>query len=369
MRRVLVLSIVVFVMFAALPATAQDAYCTLGQYVWGHETREFNGVAIPALLDSLITDSDPLVIGMPGRSVTFMDGSEPTITDGLTASWKPAPLPEDLGDAVVDSTCELPDGFPAKHGKFRGSLFGETIALSLNTRLDPDLFDLEVCPVMMTVQALPGEDGLHGTADDTLCASCDTMTIRIPDEVLAALGDSTGVGATVGDILGLANLTLAGQDTLFDITPKQIHDAVKVLNRGFKGCRFLVECSDGTPDTIQVAMKFVAPPDEPADRGAPNDNESEWGRLSLRAASPVSDLAVVQYGLPEPSRVTISVYSVAGRKVDTLLDGDVNQPEGFIQVPVDAGRMPSGVYFVRMVAVGSGSGRGYSASSKMLVIR
>jgi hypothetical protein len=371
MTRSACLAVVVILVFVS-GAGAQDAYCTLGQYVWGHATREFNNIAMPVLLDSLITDVDPLAVGMPGRGVTFLDGSEPTITTGLTASWKPAPLPDDLGDAVVDSTCVLPPGFPAKkNGKFRGSLLGETIALSLNTRLDPDLLTLEVCPVMLTVRAAPGPDGLHGTTDDSLCARCDTMTVRIPEEVLTALGDSTGAAVTVGDILGLANLTLAGQDTLFDVTARRVYDAVKVINRGFKDCRYLVSCNSGAPDTVfAVDYRDAIFPDDPRIGGSEAaDSDREWGELSLVTASPVSDVAVVHYGLPEPCRLTISIYSVAGRLLDVLIDGEVNQPSGFIQVPIEAGRMPSGVYFVRMVARGSASGRGYSASDKMLVLR
>ena len=371
MRRLVVLSMMVAAVFGlSVAAAAQEAYCTLGQHVWGHETREFNGVPIPALLDGLITGADPLVIGMPGRGVTFLDGSEPTITDGLTASWKAAPLPEDLGDAVIDSTCILPPEFPANSkGKFRGSLFGETIALSLNTRLDPDLFDLEVCPAMMTVGALPGEDGLYGTADDSLCAG-DTMTIRIPEEVLAALGDTSGVGTTVGDILGLANLTLAGQDTLFDVTPKQVNEAVNVLNRGFKRCRFLVDCTDALSDSFEIIdIKPAVHPNDPPEDGARSAAAFERGELSLRPASPVSDLAVINYSLPEPCRVRLSVYNIAGREVDVIVDGEINQRDNFIQVAIDSGRMPSGVYFVRMTATGTASGRAYSQTSKMLVVR
>ncbi len=367
----LALVLVVTLGFSAT-AVAQESYCTLSQQVWGHATREFNGVAIPAILDSLITDADPLVIGMPGRGVTFTEGSETTITRGLAASWKAAPLPEDLGDAVIDSTCVLPDEFPAsKNGKFRGSLFGETIALSLNTRLDPDLFGLEVCPVMLTVGALPGEDGLYGTADDSLCADCDTMTIRIPEEVLAALGDTSGVGTTVGDILGLANLTLAGQDTLFDVTPKQVQQAVKVLNRAFKRCRFLVDCVSALPDSIDIIeIKGVVHPNDPPDgRESADGATSDWGELSLRSTSPVSDMASIAYSVPEPCRVRISVYSVAGREVDVLVDGQVNQRDNFIQMPIDSGRMPSGVYFVRMSATGTASGRDYTQTGKMLVLR
>ena len=371
MRRLVALSVVVAaVLGLSVTAAAQEAYCTLGQAVWGHETREFNGIPIPMLLDSLIAEADPLIVGLPGRSITFQNGSEPTITAGLTASWKAAPLPEDLGDAVIDETCLLPPEFPAdRRGKFRGSLFGETVALSLNTRLDPGLFDLEVSPVMMTVAALPGEDGLYGTEDDSLCTVCDTMTIRIPQEVLAALGDTSGVGTTVGDILGLANMTLAGQDALFDVTPRQVNEAVKVLNRGFKRCRFLI-LSDSLPDTIEIIeIKAPARPDDSPDNGALPGAASEWGELSLRSASPVSDLAVISYSVPEPCRVRLSVYNVAGREVDVIVDGVVNQRDNFIQVPVDSGRMPSGVYFVRMRATGTASGRAYSQTSKMLVLR
>ena len=60
MRRLVVLSMVVAaVLGVSVAAGAQEAYCTLGQYVWGHETREFNGIPLPALLDNLITGRMP----------------------------------------------------------------------------------------------------------------------------------------------------------------------------------------------------------------------------------------------------------------------------------------------------------------------
>lgn len=96
---------------------------------------------------------------------------------------------------------------------------------------------------------------------------------------------------------------------------------------------------------------------------------SEWGELSLRSTSPVSDMAAIAYSVPEPCRVRISVYSVAGREVDVIVDGEVNQRDNFIQMPIDSGRMPSGVYFVRMSATGTASGRAYTQTGKMLVLR
>jgi len=192
----------------SITAGAQEAYCTLGQHVWGHETREFNGVPIPALLDNLITGADPLVIGMPGRGVTFLDGSEPTITDGL-----------------------------------------------------PDSFEI-------------------------------------------------------------------------------------------------------------VDVRAAGHPNDPPENGTRWDGAaSEWGELSLRPASPVSDLAVISYSIPEPCRVRLCVYNIAGREVDVIMDGEINQRDNFIQVAIDSGRMPSGVYFVRMTATGTASGRAYSQTGKMLVVR
>jgi hypothetical protein len=113
----------------------------------------------------------------------------------------------------------------------------------------------------------------------------------------------------------------------------------------------------------------VHPNDPPDGDARLSGDTSEWGELSLRPASPVSDMAVIAYSVPEPSRVRISVYSVAGREVAVIVDGEVNQRDNFIQTPIDSGRMPSGVYFVRMNATGTASGRAYTRTGKMLVLR
>ena len=147
MRRPVVLSMVAAAVFGlSVGAGAQEAYCTLGQCVWGHETREFNGIPIPALLDNLITGADPL----------------------------------------------------------------------------PDSFEI------------------------------------------------------------------------IDIRPA------------------------GHPD------------DPPEDGARWNGAAPEWGELSLRPASPVSDLAVISYSIPEPCRVRLSVYNIAGREVDVIVDGEINQRDNFI---------------------------------------
>lgn len=343
----------------------QESHITLEENTWGNAHKEFNLVTIPDWIDSLVTPGSPLVVGKPGRSLTFADGSEAAILEGLPASGQPAVLPEGLGDAVVDSTCALPEGLPAsKKGKLKNSLLGETMALALNARLDPELIDLGVCSVMMTVNVLAGPDELYGTEDDSLCATCDTMTVRIPEAVLAALQDSMGVEATVGSVLEFANMALAGEGT-YDATLKGVWHAVKNINRGFKNYRMLVYCegdTGGVPIDIKAAPGTSGSPEERA--------ETMASAVALSVSSPVSDRALVYFTVPEASRVMLSVYNVAGREVAALLDGQVFQDRATVEMATgDRHALPSGVYFLRMTAVGVASGAEYRQTAKMLLVR
>ena len=344
-----------------LPATvlAQECYCTLEDAWWGNAKLSFNGVAIPALIDSLIVPGDPVVLGAPGRSVTFEDGSESCIVAGLPAGGKACVLPPSLGDAVVDTNCVIPEDFPAnKHWKFRNKLLGEAMALSLNVRLDPDLLVLPVEPVMYTVEALPGDDGLHGTADDSLCADCDTMTVRMPDLVMAALVDSMGIDPTVGDVLAFANTTLGGGE-IYDARPRDVWHAVKNLNRAFKRCRFLVS---GPVDSIVVIpLKST----EGSTRG--REEEPEAG-MALSITGAVGARSVLHLSVSEASRVHVAAYNVAGRRVAVLADRSVGAGEMTMEFPADRA-LPCGVYLIRASATGVTSGRSSSQAAKVIVVR
>ena len=68
-------------------------------------------------------------------------------------------------------------------------------------------------------------------------------------------------------------------------------------------------------------------------------------------------------------RGSLSVYNIAGREVDVIVDGEINQRDNFIQVAIDSGRMPSCARGRRPTATGTASGRAYSQTGKMLVVR
>jgi hypothetical protein len=64
--------------------------------------------------------------------------------------------------------------------------------------------------------------------------------------------------------------------------------------------------------------------------------------------NPFNAVTTISYDIPVSSMVRVDVYDVLGKKVATLVDGNGNT--GRHQVMWNAGEMPSGVYFMSMVA-------------------
>ncbi|MEF8866385.1 MAG: T9SS type A sorting domain-containing protein [Salinibacter sp.] len=70
-------------------------------------------------------------------------------------------------------------------------------------------------------------------------------------------------------------------------------------------------------------------------------------RLMPPSPNPVRETATLRFGVQRAQSATVAIYDLLGRKVMTLHDGAL--PEGQMQtVHLDADRLPSGVYFVRL---------------------
>jgi hypothetical protein len=77
--------------------------------------------------------------------------------------------------------------------------------------------------------------------------------------------------------------------------------------------------------------------------------------------NPFNPTTIISYDIPKLSHVSINVYDVLGRKIETLVDAE--RLPGHYQVTFDASRLPSGIYFYRLTA---GS---FVQTKKLMVIK
>jgi flagellar hook assembly protein FlgD len=76
--------------------------------------------------------------------------------------------------------------------------------------------------------------------------------------------------------------------------------------------------------------------------------------------NPLHGSATISYSLPQDSQVTLSIYDITGRLVETLVNG--TQQSGIHQVQWNRKDNPSGVYFYRLRA------SGFLETRKMMVV-
>ena len=95
----------------------------------------------------------------------------------------------------------------------------------------------------------------------------------------------------------------------------------------------------------QASVQIQQSTDQFAVAAAPNPREF---RLGTVYPNPLRNQAQLEYALPEEADISIVVYDMLGRRVAQLVDG--KRKTGVHQARVDASRLASGKYFVRMRA-------------------
>lgn len=70
--------------------------------------------------------------------------------------------------------------------------------------------------------------------------------------------------------------------------------------------------------------------------------------LGQNQPNPFNPVTTIRFALPEPGRVTMKLYDVAGREVRTLVDEEL--PAGWHGTVLEAQGLASGIYFCRMEA-------------------
>jgi hypothetical protein len=69
-------------------------------------------------------------------------------------------------------------------------------------------------------------------------------------------------------------------------------------------------------------------------------------RLYQNFPNPFNPFTTIRFSLSESSKVSLKIFNVAGREVRTLVNGELNAGE--YEIPLHAGGMASGVYFLRL---------------------
>ena len=113
-------------------------------------------------------------------------------------------------------------------------------------------------------------------------------------------------------------------------------------------------------DTIYTPdYTFVAPSGVTGVSGSP-DIVRTFG-LTQNYPNPFNPATKIEYFLPKGSSVKLVIYNVLGEEVKRVVDGF--QPAGLRSVQIDAGSLPSGVYFYRLTAAG------FTSVRKMLLAK
>jgi hypothetical protein len=70
--------------------------------------------------------------------------------------------------------------------------------------------------------------------------------------------------------------------------------------------------------------------------------------LNHNYPNPFNARTTIEYALPEPTNVSVVIYDLLGRKVESLVNAD--QPAGYYRVTWDASGQASGMYFYTIQA-------------------
>ena len=314
------------------------------------------------MIRSLLSGSN-LVIGKPGRSVSIPQAAAQCVIDRLPAGGTAGSLPNIGDDTLAHPTCQTTPAIPLNNlGNFNNVLIGQTIALGLNLRLDPNLEDFELAKQFCTKGALPGPDGLFCTDDDVIDPNSPTQSFTIPNAVITALSN-LGLSNDVEGLFELANCALAAQAT-GGASATQINSAVDAINRGFDKGRFIVPCPLGVvaskSENLELAGFGI--PDAAA---APSVGPAYY-ELGQSQPNPFNPRTQITLSLPEATSWTLDIYNVSGQLVRRF----EGQAEGAEYVPVvwdgtnrNGEQVAPGVYLYRMNA------GGFSATKKMILLK
>ena len=77
--------------------------------------------------------------------------------------------------------------------------------------------------------------------------------------------------------------------------------------------------------------------------------------------NPFNPVTYIDYAIPEPDFINLSIYDINGKLIETLYSG--NKLAGYHTISWNASNIPSGTYFIRL------SSRNYNATRKVSLLK
>jgi hypothetical protein len=160
--------------------------------------------------------------------------------------------------------------------------------------------------------------------------------------------------------LAARNITYAllPMDGIFTMSPEQATQAAMAI----KATHYVPIHTMPPPDTLNDAIvaRFTVPNKIVVENGqsialqavatsvGESRNRPSTFELSQNYPNPFNPSTTISYRLPQKAVVSLIVYNPLGQYVKTLLNGV--QDAGYHEVRLDAGYLPSGIYFYRLRA-------------------
>jgi len=88
--------------------------------------------------------------------------------------------------------------------------------------------------------------------------------------------------------------------------------------------------------------------------------------LEQNYPNPFNPSTTFRYSIPNASEVTIKVYDILGKEIETLVNEE--KPAGTYEVTWYAANLPSGVYFYQLKATPSGGQAGSFGETKKMIL-
>ncbi len=313
-------------------------HCTLTQGGYGNSNGRYcGGTRRTDLITGLLASGGNLVVGSGARTLAFTSANAAQqaacIIAALPAGGPPTALPATGGPATG---CSAPASL-LRNGRFNNVLLGQTIALSLNVRLDASLGSM-VLPAFVagtsrySLASYPGASCTASGPSSTSAAAA--LSVTLPVSVVRYLSQ-LGQSNTVAGLLALANQALGGSTASLP-SLADINEAVSAINELFVECRWLL-----APVTAAPVSSSIAPASTEQLR-APEQ------LISLAALpNPGNEQVSVEFRLTTDSPATVTVHSALGAKVATLFDGPATAGQLY-RLPLKTSVLASGVYFYRI---------------------